>query len=87
MSNKRLGQDTGTIPVETFAAGTLMAPDGRPVVAISEYAAAPSDGRPVRVVTSTAPTDSTPRMAASLYANGLLMTADGRPIHAVQGSV
>ncbi len=86
MSNKRLGQDTGTIPVELFAAGTLQAPDGRPVVAISEYAAPPSDGRPVRVVTSTAPTDSTPRMAASLYANGLLMTADGRPVHAVQGA-
>ncbi len=84
--SKRFRRDTGTIPVELFAAGALQAPDGRPVAAISEYAAAPSDGRPVRVVTSTPPTDSSPIMAASLYANGLLITPDGRPIHAVQGA-
>lgn len=80
-------RDTGIIPVETVAAGTLMMPDGRPVYAASEYGAAvPADGRSVNAVTLINPNDGTSVVAISLYPIGTLMTADGRPVEAVSGT-
>lgn len=81
MGRKRRG--SGTLYLEEVAAGTLMSSDGRPVLAVSTYAAQPSDGRPLLTASLSTPTDGSPIYPASFYAAGTLATPDGRPVYAV----
>lgn len=83
-----LALDTGepVLAIELVTAGTLKAADGRPVMAISEYATGTQtpDGRHIFPV-AIGPFEGQPVMAASLYAAGTLQTPDGRPVMAVSG--